>query len=117
MSLKGAFPNIFYIFGRRFNENVFKKLGIALLSMSIQLMQEEIIGKIKWFASRIGMGDEKGVEELVKVSKVDRTRQTPADMTGNELDFNEKRRKKNQKVKNDPAKVESFFEEEDDSDF
>ena len=87
------------------------------MSMSIQLMQEEIIGKIKWFASRIGMGDEKGVEELVKVSKVDRTRQTPADMTGNELDFNEKRRKKNQKVKNDPAKVESFFEEENDSDF
>jgi hypothetical protein len=52
----------------------------------------------------------------VKVTKVEKTRQTPADMTGNELDFNEKRRKKNQKAKEDPEKTEAFFEEED-SDF
>jgi hypothetical protein len=55
----------------------------------------------------------------VKVTKIEKTNQTPADMTGNELDFNEKRRKKNQKVREDPEKVEVFFEEEnnEDSDF
>jgi len=44
--------------------------GIALLSMSIQLMQEEIVGKIRWLASSIGMGAERSGEEMVKVSKV-----------------------------------------------
>ena len=60
-----------------------------------------------------------GAEEYVKVTKVEKTNQTPADMTGNELDFNEKRRKKNQKIREDPEKVEAFFEEEnnEDSDF
>ena len=60
-----------------------------------------------------------GAEEYVKVTKVEKTNQTPADMTGNELDFNEKRRKTNQKIREDPEKVEAFFEEEnnEDSDF
>ena len=35
-------------------------------------------------------------EELVKISKEDKLAQTPANLTGNELDFNQKRRKKNQ---------------------
>ena len=35
-------------------------------------------------------------EELVKISKEEKLAHTPADMTGNELDFNQKRRKKNQ---------------------
>ena len=35
-------------------------------------------------------------EELVKISKEDKLAHTPADMTGNELDFNQKRRKTNQ---------------------
>lgn len=91
----------------------FQPAGIALLSMSIQLMQEEIIGKVRWLASRIGMGADKNGEELVKVSKVEKTRQTPSDMTGNELDFNGRRKKKNQKLKDDVAKTEAFFEEND----
>ena len=81
--------------------------------MSIQLMQEEIIGKIRWLASRVGVGADKNGEEMVKVSKAERTRQTPSDMTGNELDFNERRKKKNQRQKEDSAKVEAFFEEND----
>jgi hypothetical protein len=36
------------------------------MSMCIQLMQEEIIGKIRWMAATIGMGDDKGDEELIK---------------------------------------------------
>jgi hypothetical protein len=33
-------------------------LGIALLSMCIQLMQEEIIGKIRWLAASVGLGED-----------------------------------------------------------
>jgi hypothetical protein len=76
-------------------------------------MQEEIIGKISWIMSKVGMGDKQTEEEVVKISKVDRTRQTPTDMTGNELDFNEKRKKTNQKMKIGEAKMETFFEEDD----
>ena len=39
-------------------------------------------------------------EELVKISKEEKLAHTPADMTGNELDFNQKRRKKNQNSNN-----------------
>ena len=47
------------------------------------------------------------------MTKRGRTRQTPADMTGNELDFNLKRRKKNErKASNrDPVVKDTFLEE------
>ena len=47
--------------------------------------------------SEIGMGGTNLNTEMMKVTKPDRLKQTPADMTGNELDFNEKRRKKDKK--------------------
>jgi hypothetical protein len=37
---------------------MFSFLGIALLSMCIQLMQEEIIGKIRWLAASVGLGED-----------------------------------------------------------
>jgi len=74
---------------------VYSIFGMALLSMCIQLMQEQIMDKITWVMAEIGMGNSNDNEEMVKVTKVDRLKQTPADMTGNELDFNVKRRKKN----------------------
>jgi hypothetical protein len=37
---------------------LFSFLGIALLSMCIQLMQEEIIGKIRWLAASVGLGED-----------------------------------------------------------
>ena len=44
----------------------------------------------------------------LQVTKEDRLKQTPADMTGNELDFNEKRRKKNMKKYEDGDDDELF---------
>ena len=50
---------------------------------------------------------------MVKVTKPERLKQTPADMTGNELDFNEKRRKNNMKKSNSEDADDDFFEEPD----
>ena len=65
--------------------------------MCIQLMSEQLMEKVDWVVKELGMGGNNNSEELVKVTKVERLKQTPADMTGNELDFNVKRRKKNMK--------------------
>ncbi len=63
-----------------------------LISLALNLMQEQVMNKVHWVAHEIGMsGDGNTNEEVVKLTKEDRLRQTPADMTGNELDFNEKR--------------------------
>jgi len=90
-----------------------------MLSMTIQLMQEGMATKIQWLVKTIGMGNSNHEEELVKVSKTERLKQTPSDMTGNELDFNEKRKKKNMNIRA-AERHDLFFEEEDeeeDSDF
>ena len=83
---------------------------MALLSMCIQLMQEQIMDKIAWVMAEIGMGNSSDNEEMVKVTKVDRLKQTPADMTGNELDFNVKRRKKNMNKNSHDDNDEDIFE-------
>ena len=49
----------------------------------------------------------------MKVTKPDRTKRTPSDMTGNELDFNVKRRKVNQKFLNKSEKAERDRQEKD----
>ena len=72
--------------------------GMALISMCIQLMQEQIMEKVTWLMAEIGMGGNSNNIEMMKVTKPERIKQTPDDMTGNELDFNEKRRKKDQKI-------------------
>ncbi len=36
-----------------------------MLSMCIQLMQEEIIGKIQWLVTKIGMGKKSGKTRLL----------------------------------------------------
>jgi len=76
--------------------------GLTLLSLCINLMQEQLVGKVKWLAAEVGIGGGKASdkEELVKISKEEKLAHTPADMTGNELDFNQKRRKKNQNSNN-----------------
>lgn len=66
--------------------------------MCIQLMQEQIMEKVTWLMAEIGMGGNSNNIEMMKVTKPERIKQTPDDMTGNELDFNEKRRKKDQKI-------------------
>ena len=69
--------------------------------------------KIRWLMTEVGMGKGKSNEEMVKVTKQERLKQTPADMTGNELDFNEKRRKKNMNNKSsiDADSQDDFFED------
>ncbi len=66
-----------------------------LISLALNLMQEQVMDKVYWVAREIGLsGDGNTNEEVVKITKTDRLRQTPQDMTGNELDFNEKRAEK-----------------------
>jgi len=92
---------------------VYSIFGMALLSMCIQLMQEQIMDKIAWVMAEIGMSNSNSNEEMVKVTKMDRLKQTPADMTGNELDFNVKRRKNNMnKNQDDNDDEEEIFEHE-----
>ena len=70
--------------------------------------------KVRWIAREIGMnGDGNNNEEVVKITKEDRLKQTPADMTGNELDFNEKRAKKfnNADSKGKEEELDPIFEE------
>lgn len=52
------------------------------------------MGKANWVATELGMGGkEPDSEEWVKIHKDGKLQQTPEGMTGNELDFNSKRRK------------------------
>ena len=83
-----------------FYENFFISFfssGMALIQMCIELMKEQLVEKVSSLMSEIGMGGTNLNTEMMKVTKPDRLKQTPADMTGNELDFNEKRRKKDKK--------------------
>jgi hypothetical protein len=66
-----------------------------LITLALNLMQEQVMEKVSWVAKEIGMtGDGNTNEEVVKITKADRLKHTPSDMTGNELDFNEKRARK-----------------------
>ena len=86
--------------------------GMTLISMCISLMQEQLLGKFQWLAAEIGMGGgpSNDSEEIVKIHKEDRLQQTPAGMTGNELDFNDKRRKTNSEGKPDRGSEEELDE-------
>ena len=53
---------------------VYSIFGMALVSMCIQLMQEQIMEKIRWLMTEIGMGG-KSNEEMVKVTKQERLKQ------------------------------------------
>jgi hypothetical protein len=87
--------------------------GMALISMCIQLMQEQIMDKVSWVMAEIGMGGNGNNEEIVKVTKDDWLKATPSGMTGNELDFNEKRRKKNMKTYNADEEDDLYEEYEE----
>lgn len=63
--------------------------GMTLLSMCMNLMQEQIMEKVAWVAKELGMGGEED-EEIVKLSVEGRVAETPSDKTGNKLDFDRK---------------------------
>ena len=62
-----------------------------LLSLSLGLMQKQITEKLDWIGKALGMEGENQNEEIVKRFKQKRVNKTPIGMTGNELNFNEKR--------------------------
>ena len=66
-------------------------IGIMLLSLSLGLMQKQISEKLEWISKVVGMDGENSNEEIVKRFKQKRINKTPIGMTGNELNFNEKR--------------------------
>ena len=89
--------------------------GMTLISMCINLMSEQLMGKAKWVATELGMGGaEPDSEEWVKIHKDGKLQQTPEGMTGNELDFNSKRRKAG--AKDSPGGSDSDREVVEDSD-
>merc|ERR1719402_995893 len=66
--------------------------GMTLISMCLALMQEQIIEKVNWVMSSLGVNNND--EEVVKLSKDGRVAETPADKTGNDLTFNDKKERR-----------------------
>ena len=62
-----------------------------ILSLSLGLMQKQIMEKLEWIGGVVGMDGQNSNEEVVKRFKQKRINKTPIGMTGNELNFNEKR--------------------------
>jgi len=74
--------------------------GMTLLSMCMNLMQEQIVEKVSWVASELGMkGDGDNDEEVVKLSREGKVTITPPDKTGNEQTFGIKKKKKDKDKK------------------
>jgi len=69
--------------------------GMTLISMCLSLMQEQIIDKVSWMVESLGGGNDD--EEVVKLSKEGKVVETPADKTGNELNFKSDKTKKKKK--------------------
>ncbi|CAB4062936.1 unnamed protein product [Lepeophtheirus salmonis] len=72
--------------------------GMTLLSMCVNLMQEQVMDKINWAVNKIGMNDDDAGEsnnEIVKITRPEFENRTPKSLTGNEQDFNARRKKSN----------------------
>ena len=54
------------------------KIGMTLLSMCMNLMQEQILEKVTWVASELGMNGDGNDEEVVKLSIEGKVTETPA---------------------------------------
>ncbi|CAL4064375.1 unnamed protein product [Meganyctiphanes norvegica] len=60
--------------------------GMALLSMCINLMQEQLVEKCRWFAKQVGITEEEidpNIKYKIKKSKKGSVPETPADRDGN----------------------------------
>ena len=79
---------------------------MTLLSMCMNLMQEQIAEKVGYIAKELGMSGDGNDEEVVKLSREDRVTITPADKTGNDTSFGKKKKKhhKDKKEKKDKKK-------------
>ena len=79
---------------------------MTLLSMCMNLMQEQIAEKVGWIASELGMSGDGNDEEVVKLSREGKVTITPADKTGNDMSFGVKK-KKHHKHKKDKKEKEA----------
>merc|ERR1711878_93939 len=55
---------------------VYSIFGMALISMCIQLMQEQIMEKVTWLMAEIGMGGNSNNIEMMKVTKPERIKKS-----------------------------------------
>ncbi|XP_037080376.1 TWiK family of potassium channels protein 7-like [Pollicipes pollicipes] len=82
--------------------------GMALISMCIQMMQDQIVSKVHWFAAEVGIidSDKRASRSRVKYkrSRKDQVPETPLDADGNlsQPASGERRRKKKKKRPVDP---------------
>ena len=89
----------------------FNVLGMTLLSMCMNLMQEQIAEKVGWIASELGMKGDGNDEEVVKLSREGKVTITPPDKTGNDTSFGSKK-KKHHKHKKDKKEKQAKKTEE-----
>jgi len=68
--------------------------GMTLLSMCMNLMQEQIVEKVSWIASELGMSGDGTDEEVVKLSIEGKVTETPEGKDGNQTDFGFKKEKR-----------------------
>merc|ERR1711988_771706 len=67
--------------------------GMTLLSMCMNLMQEQIVEKVSWIAQELGMKGDGNDEEIVKISREGKVNMTPADKDGNVNSYGKKKHK------------------------
>jgi len=74
--------------------------GMTLISMCMNLMQEQIAEKVSWVAEELGMKGDGNDEEVVKLSREGHVTITPADKDGNVNSFGHGKKKKHHEKKN-----------------
>jgi len=74
--------------------------GMTLISMCMNLMQEQIAEKVSWVAEELGMKGDGNDEEVVKLSREGQVTITPPDKDGNVNSFGNTK-KKHHKKKNE----------------
>ena len=73
---------------------------MTLISMCMNLMQEQIAEKVSWVAEELGMKGDGNDEEVVKLSREGHVTITPADKDGNVNSFGHGKKKKHHEKKN-----------------
>jgi len=85
--------------------------GMTLISMCMNLMQEQIAEKVSWVAEELGMKGDGNDEEVVKLSREGQVTITPADKDGNVNSFGQKKKKHHEKKhKNKNGNSEEIIE-------
>ena len=84
---------------------------MTLISMCMNLMQEQIAEKVSWVAEELGMKGDGNDEEVVKLSREGQVTITPADKDGNVNSFGQKKKKHHEKKhKNKNGNSEEIIE-------